>query len=117
MGKSKNAVAVSERGIPRFSRLSGEPCPTCGLRECLPGQSHGPDRFYHVGTGRFITLDEVEASQGNGSNQLEPGLPEGFRSLGAYERHLEQRNEERKSKNRERVRRFREREREKEVGM
>lgn len=117
MGKSKKAVAVSESGIPAFSRLNGEPCGSCGLDWCLPDHPHGSARFYHADLQRFLTFAEIEANCGNGSSQLEPGLPEGFRSLGAYERHLEQRKEERKRKNRERVRRFREREREKGVGM
>ena len=88
-----------------------EPCATCGLTECLPGQSHGPGLFYHVDARRFISLDEVEANQENGSSHLSPGLPEGFRSLGAYERELEQKEEDRKRKIRERVQRHRKRKR------
>ena len=113
MGKNRRvwAVTTSEDGKPQFHRFTNGPCPTCGLKECLPHAPHGPGQFYHVGTGRFLTLDEVEASQGNGSSQLEPGLPEGFRSLGAYERHLEREQGEQKRKNREYVRRHRERKR------
>ena len=87
------------------------PCATCGLAECLPDQPQGPGLFYHVDARRFISLDEVEANQENGSSHLSPGLPEGFRSLGAYERELEQKKEEKKRRNREYVRRHRERKR------
>ena len=111
MGKSKNAVAVSESGIPAFSRLNGEPCGSCGLEICLPDHPHGPGLFYHVGLGRFLTFDEIEVHRENGSSQLEPGLPEDFRSLGAYERHLEQKKEDRKRKVRDRVQRHRKRKR------
>ena len=113
MGKNKKmwAVTTSEDGKPRFHQFPNGPCATCGLDWCLPSHSHGPGLFYHVDLRRFLTFDEIEAIQGNGSNQLEPGLPEGFRSLKAYERHLEQRKEERKRKNREYVRRHRERKR------
>jgi len=87
------------------------PCPTCGLDWCLPDHPHGPEQFYHVEVQRFLTFDEIETNCGNGSNQLEPGLPKGVPSLMAYERELEQREEDRKSKNREYVRRHRERKR------
>ena len=113
MGKNRRmwAVTTGKDEKPRFHPFTNGPCPTCGLGECLPDHPHGPGLFYHVDAGRFITLDEVEGNQGNGSNQLEPGLPKGFRSLGAYERHLEQKEEDRKKKTRERVQRHRERKR------
>lgn len=113
MGKNRRmrAVTISKDGKPRFHRFTDGPCPTCGMKECLPGQSHGPDRFYHVGLGRFLTFDEIEVNRENGSSQLEPGLPEGFRSLGAYERHLEQKKEDQKRKVRARVQRHRKRKR------
>ena len=119
MGKNQRmwAVTTGKDKKPRFHRFNNGSCPTCGMKESLPGQPHGPDKFYHADLRRFLTFAEIETNQGNGSNQLEPGLPEGFRSLKAYERELEQKQEERKRKNRERVRRFREREREKGVGM
>ena len=85
-------------------------CPTCELQECLPDQPHGPGRFYHVGIGRFVTLEEVDTNGGNG-RPLEPRLPKGYRSLKTYERGQEERNEERKRKTRERVRRHRKRKR------
>ena len=104
-------MTTSKDGKPRFHQFTNGPCATCGLKECLPSQSHGPDKFYHVDLRRFLTFAEIEANCGNGSVQLSPGLPKGVRSLGAYEREIEQREAERKRKNREYVRRHRERKR------
>ena len=113
MGRNKKMWAVTEceDGKPRFHRFTNGSCPTCGLRECLPDHPHGPGKFYHVDLRRFLTFDEIEANQGNGSTQLSPGLPKGFRSLDAYERELARQEEEQKRKNREYVRRHRERKR------
>ena len=105
------AVITGEDNKPNFHRFTNGPCPACGLKECLPDHPHGPYKFFNVDILSFLTFDEIEANQGNGSNQLEPGLPEDFRSLGAYERHLEQKKEDRKRKVRDRVQRHRKRKR------
>lgn len=102
------AVTESENGKPQFHRFTNGPCPTCGLRACLPDHPHGPGKFYHVKTRRFITIEEVDT---NGGRLLGPGLPAGFHSLKEYEQGLERKREERRRKVREYVRRHRERKR------
>ena len=113
MGKTKKmwVVTTGKDKKPRFHRFNNGSCPTCGLTECLPDHPHGPGKFYHADLRRFLTFDEIEANQANGSSHLSPGLPKGLRSLGAYERHLEQKEEDRKRKIRERVQRHRKRKR------
>ncbi|MDA2931836.1 hypothetical protein MYX19_01575 [Nitrospinae bacterium AH-259-F20] len=98
-------------GPEQLHRINEEPCGVCGLDRCLPSHPHPRGTVYHVDMVRFVALDEVGANRGNGSHRLEPGLPEGFRSLKAYERELEDRQEEKRRKVRERVRRHRERRR------
>lgn len=111
-GKNKKMWAVTNGGDgkPQFHRVGNGPCSTCGLKECLPDQPHGSGQFYHADLCRFVSLDEV-AVRGSNGDRLEPRLPEGFRSVKAYERELEQKREEQKRKTRERVRRYRQRKR------
>ena len=110
------AVVTREDGKPEFHRFANVPCPTCGLKECLPDQPHGLGQIYHVDLRRFITLDEAAARRGDG-DRLEPRLPEGYQSMKAYERELARKAEEKKRKTRERVRRCRQRKRLEKSGM
>ena len=109
-GRRMWAVVTREDGKPEFHRFTNGPCPICGLKECLPDQSHGPGQFFHADLRRFVTLDEAAARMGDG-DRLEPRLPEGFRSVKAYERDLQKKQEERRRKTKDRVRRHRQRKR------
>ena len=104
MGKSKNAVAVSESGIPAFSRLNGESCESCGLEMCLPDHPHPAGMVYHVGAGRFLLWPQIEAMNGKGKT-----------SLATYETEARARQEARRKRDRERARRYYHRKRKREV--
>ena len=108
MGKSKNAVAVSESGISAFSRLNGEPCGSCGLEMCLPDHSHPARMVYHVEAGRFLPWPQIEAM--NGTNEQWSDLstmPTDRKALAEHEAEIKARQEEGRRKTRERNRRYR----------
>ena len=100
MGKSKNAVAVSESGIPVFSRLNGQPCGSCGLEMCLPDHAHPARMVYHVEAGRFLLWSQIEAMNGaSGQRSNLSKIPTDRMALA--------RQEERRRKTKERNRRYR----------
>lgn len=108
MGKSKNAVAVSESGIPAFSRLNGEPCGSCGLEMCLPDHSHPARMVYHVEAGRFLPWPQIEAMNGANEQGLDLSkMPTDRKALAEHEAGIRARQEERRRKTKERNRRYR----------
>ena len=118
MSKNKTMWAVTDRedGEPRFHRFTNGPCATCGLQQCLPDQPHGPGRFYHIGTGRFLSWLEVEAlNEINGQGSDLSTMPTDSKTLAEYETGIKARQEERRRKTRERNRRYYQKKRQRQV--
>jgi len=118
MGKNRRmwAVTTSEDNKPRFHRFNNGPCPTCGLKECLPDQIHPAGMVYHVGAGRFLSWLEVEAL--NGANEQGLALskmPTDRKALAEHEDEIRARQEERRRKTKERNRRYRREKRQRHV--